>query len=181
MKKVSKLAQVYYSVASIVALALIWSGVYVSQGIGQLKSSASQFNSPSATAPTLSLLSADDFKAGKEATINLDIGLGKEPVLTAEVHLIYDPAYLEIKSIDSNGILGSATVSNIDSSAGTVDLDFLPLSGVIKSGTLASIKVLSKQKGNATVTYSSVQPTLVSTLSSADIPPQLNLINLTID
>lgn len=181
MKKVSKLTQVYYSVASVVALALIWSGVYVSQGIGQLKSSASQFNRPSDPAPTFSLVSQDDFKDGKEATINLNVEPGKEPVLSAEVHLIYDPAYIEIKSIDSNGILGSATVSNIDPSAGTVNLDFSPLSGVIKSGTSASIKVLSKQKGNATVTYSSVQPTLVSTPSSADIPPQLNLINLIID
>lgn len=180
MKKVSKLTQVYYSVTSVVALALIWSGVYVSQGVNQLKSSASQFNSSSDLAPTISLVSADDFKDGKEATINIDVEPGKEPVLSTEVHLIYDPVYIEVKSVDSIGILGSATTSTTNPNLGTVDLEFSPLSGVAKSGSAALIKVLAKQKGNTTVTYSSTQPTLVSTPSNTNTP-QLNLINLTID
>ena len=181
MKKVSKLSQIYYSIASIIALALIWSGVYAFQNFTQLKSSASQINSSIDQGATLSLTSKDNFVIGSEATINLDINIVIDPILSSNIYLIYDPAYIEPESMDSSGILGSPIKSNINSSTGTINLLYAPLSGVTQSGTVASLKVMPKQKGSTTITYSPTAPTTVSTLNSADITPSLDLINLIID
>ena len=181
MKKVSKAVQTYYSIASIAALTLIGSGFYVFQNFDLIKSSAYQIENTISTAPILSLISKDNFVSGNEATIDLKIDIENDAILSAKINLIYDPSYIEIKNIEGNGILDRAIKSNNDPDAGTINFEFLPLSGVSKSGMIASIKVLPKQKGNTTITYSPTELTSISTLSSSDIIPVLNLIKLTID
>lgn len=180
MKQISKTVQTYYSVLSIITLSLIGSGFYLFQNSDPIKSSANQTEIVTSISPTISLTSKDNFISGEEATINLEIEV-KEAILGAKINLIYDPAYIEIKSSENDGALDKATVFDIDSSQGTVKMQFSPLSGVTRSGIVATFKVLPKQKGSSSITYSQTESTVISTLSGADIVPSLNLVDLIID